>query len=179
MSEFDTNANIEIRRSARRRKSVQAFREGDKTIVSVPLNMPQDIVDQYVADLVGRLDRRQANRSDQGNLEARARRISLEFLNRDVFIDWPKPLQISWVANQNSRWGSCTPGTGVIRISDRIQPMPDYVVDCVILHELAHLFHLAHDDKFYAIANLHPKSGEAAAYLDGFSLGARLEMSFD
>jgi predicted metal-dependent hydrolase len=103
----------------------------------------------------------------------------VEFLNRDVFVDWHQPLQISWVSNQNSRWGSCTPGTGIIRISDRIQPMPDYVIDCVILHELAHLFHLAHDDKFYAIANLHPKSGEAAAYLEGFSLGARLEMSFD
>jgi predicted metal-dependent hydrolase len=57
--------------------------------------------------------------------------------------------------------------------------MPDYVIDCVILHELAHLFVLAHDDKFYSIANRHPQILEANAYLAGFGLGARLDITID
>ena len=44
-----------------------------------------------------------------------------------------------WVSNQSGRWGSCTPAEGTIRLSDKLQGMPVWVVDYVLLHELAHL----------------------------------------
>ena len=49
------------------------------------------------------------------------------------------PASVRWVTNQNGRWGSCTPADRTIRISHRIQDMPDWVIDYVLLHELAHL----------------------------------------
>ena len=50
-----------------------------------------------------------------------------------------------WVDNQQSRWGSCTPSDRSIRLSSRLQGMPAWVVDYVLVHELAHLLEPGHD----------------------------------
>ena len=55
------------------------------------------------------------------------------------------PASVRWVTNQNGRWGSCTPADRTIRISHRIQDMPDWVIDYVLLHELAHLIVPSHN----------------------------------
>ena len=54
------------------------------------------------------------------------------------------PASVRWVTNQNARWGSCTPGDRTIRLSDRLQQMPGWVVDYVLVHELAHLLEAGH-----------------------------------
>ena len=43
-----------------------------------------------------------------------------------------RPNSVRWVTNQNTRWGSCTPSEGSIRLSHRLQGMPEYVVDYVL-----------------------------------------------
>ena len=78
-----------------------------------------------------------------------------------------------WVQNQNGRWGSCTPADGTIRISDRVQEMPDWVIDYVLLHELAHLVIANHSAAFWALVGRYPKSERARGYLEGVSAGSR------
>ncbi len=73
------------------------------------------------------------------------------------------------------RWGSCTPGDRTIRLSARLQEMPAWVVDYVLVHELAHLLEPGHDAKFWAWVDRYPQAERAKGYLLGWSAAARLE----
>ena len=72
---------------------------------------------------------------------------------------------IRWVTNQEHRWGSCTPSSGVIRISHRLAEVPPFVLDYVIVHELAHLVEANHGSRFWALAERFPRSERARGYL--------------
>ncbi|HJQ04422.1 MAG TPA: M48 family metallopeptidase [Nocardioides sp.] len=85
------------------------------------------------------------------------------------------PVSVTWVSNQRSRWGSCTPGDRTIRLSERLKRMPDWVVDYVLVHELAHLLEPQHDEKFWAWVGHYPKTELAKGYLLGWSDAARVE----
>ena len=65
-----------------------------------------------------------------------------------------------WVSNQNSRWGSCTSVDRSIRLSDRLKGMPEWVVDYVLLHELAHLIEPNHSKRFWALVEAYPETDE-------------------
>jgi predicted metal-dependent hydrolase len=84
-------------------------------------------------------------------------------------------VSVTWVSNQRSRWGSCTPGDRTIRLSERLKRMPDWVVDYVLMHELAHLLEPQHDEKFWAWVAHYPKTELAKGYLLGWSDAGGLE----
>ena len=167
--------SVEVRRSARRKRSVSAFRENGKTIVVVPQRMSQKDIKEYVRELVGRLDLREQRAASTSELLERARRLSLQYLDRDVIAQHPVPVIIKWVTNQNTRWGSCTPRDGNIRISHRVRDMPEYVIDCIVLHEIIHLIELHHNAHFYAYMDRYPELERAKAYLAGYTHAARAE----
>ena len=77
--------------------------------------------------------------------------------------------------NQNSRWGSCTPGDRTIRLSARLQGMPQWVIDYVLVHELAHLLEPGHDAKFWSWVDRYPKAERAKGYLLGWSAASHVE----
>ncbi len=78
---------------------------------------------------------------------------------------------VRFVSNQNRRWGSCSPETRVIRLSDRLRVAPTWVLDAVLVHELAHLAVADHSAAFHALANRHPRQRDAGIYLDGLQAG--------
>jgi predicted metal-dependent hydrolase len=78
---------------------------------------------------------------------------------------------VRWVSNQQRRWGSCTSRTREIRISDRLRVVPGWVLDAVLIHELAHLIEPTHSARFRKLANRYPRTAEADLYLAGFTLG--------
>ena len=84
------------------------------------------------------------------------------------------PASIAWVANQNSRWGSCTPADGTIRISARVKGMPPWVLDYVILHELTHLLQPGHGREFWSLLESYPRTERARGYLEGVAATAGL-----
>ncbi len=53
--------------------------------------------------------------------------------------------------------------------------MPSWVVDYVLVHELAHLLEAGHDASFWAWVDRYPKAERAKGYLLGFSAAANLE----
>jgi predicted metal-dependent hydrolase len=85
------------------------------------------------------------------------------------------PSTVRWVSNQKQRWGSCTPADRTIRLSERLQGMPPWVVDYVIVHELAHLLEPGHDAAFWGWVDHYPHAERAKGYLLGWSAASRIE----
>jgi predicted metal-dependent hydrolase len=79
--------------------------------------------------------------------------------------DLPRPASIRWVDDMRTRWGSCTPSTGAIRLSSALAPFPDWVVDYVIVHELAHLRVAGHTAEFWRLVARYPRAERARGYL--------------
>lgn len=82
------------------------------------------------------------------------------------------PTSVRYVTNQRTRWGSCSPETGAIRISDRLRGVPQYVLDVVLIHELCHLVVPDHSAAFRALAEQAPRRIEAEAFLAGLAFAA-------
>jgi predicted metal-dependent hydrolase len=163
---------IEVRRSARRRRTVSAYREGDTTIVLLPARMSRAEEERWVDVMLERLakqERRSAGRAarSDADLERRAAELSRRFLG-----GVPKPVSVRWVSNQGSRWGSCTPVDATIRLSDRLATTPGWVIDYVLVHELAHLIEIGHGPRFYRLVDAYPKAERARGYLLGIVAGA-------
>jgi hypothetical protein len=64
-----------------------------------------------------------------------------------------------------SRWGSCT-AQGALNFSWRLIMAPDFVLDYLAAHEVAHLVHLDHSPRFWALTRrLAPHTDRAEAWL--------------
>ncbi|RZT84169.1 hypothetical protein EV383_1003 [Pseudonocardia sediminis] len=167
---------VEVRRSARRRRMVSARREGDTVIVFIPGWMSEREEHDWVAEMVRRLERSERKRRSPGRrgddaLFRRGSELSTRYLEGKA-----RPVSIRWVAPMRTRWASCTPDDGTIRVSERLRDVPGWVVDYVLVHELAHLLSAAHDEAFWAWVHRYPKAERAIGYLEGLSAAAALGM---
>lgn len=154
---------VEIRRSARRRRTVSAYRDGDRTVVLLPAKMSAAEEQRWVGIMLDRLAAQEKRRRPSDDaLAQRARELSDRYLGGRAV-----PASVRWVDNQNSRWGSCTPLDASIRLSSRLQGMPPYVVDYVLLHELAHLLVPGHGPRFWTLLAAYPRTERARGYLEG------------
>lgn len=163
--------DVEVRRSRRRKRTISARREGDKIVVLMPAHLSRTQADAAVEELVAKVRAKEQRR--QRTDDDLARRAAV--LNQRFFGGRATPDSIRWVTNQNARWGSCTPSTRTIRISHRVQQMPPWVSDYVLIHELAHLLVAGHGPDFWAWVDAFPDTERAKAYLLGWAEGARLE----
>jgi predicted metal-dependent hydrolase len=169
---------VEVRRSQRRRRTVSAYRDGERVVVLIPDRFSRAEETEWVERMLARLAAREERiRRTDNELEQRARRLTVRYLPE--YADRVSPASVSWVTNQNGRWGSCTPDDGTIRISHRIQEMPDWVIDYVVLHELAHLVVPSHSTRFWDLVARYPKSERARGYLEGISAATGLVLADD
>jgi len=98
-------------------------------------------------------------RPTDAKLEARA-----HLINRRYFggrLQWNS---IAW-ADQGRRWGSCSYMVGVIRISERAARLPEFCLDYLLVHELAHLEHADHGPAFWELVNRYALAERARGYL--------------
>jgi predicted metal-dependent hydrolase len=157
---------VEVVRSARRRKTVQARQVGGVLRVSIPASMTVADEQRWVAEMVRRMERRAA--TDGIDLVARAAALAERY-------DLPGPKSIRWATNQEGRWGSCTPADRTVRISSRLVGEPAWVLDYVIVHELAHLVVPRHDARFWKLVHRYPRTDLAR----GFLIARGLDPSLD
>lgn len=156
---------VEVRRSARRRRTVSAFREGDRLVVAIPARFTRAEEEHWVEVMRERVERSERRRRPSDTaLADRAQRLAQTYLPPGV-----RPTSVAWVENQTTRWGSCTPAHGTIRISHRVRGMPTWVLDYVLLHELAHLVVAGHGPQFWALVQRHPSTARARGFLEGWS----------
>ena len=161
----DPHDDVEVRRSRRRVSSVGAYREGGRTIVSIParftLAQEREWVDRMLERLAAK-ERRRRPSDDQ--LMARALELSEQYLNGLAV-----PASVRWASNQKQRWGSCSVEDATIRISTRVRGLPTWVLDYVLLHELAHLLHPGHGPQFWALLEPFDRTERARGFLEGVS----------
>ena len=152
---------IEVRRSARRRKTISAEIVGDALIVSIPERMSRADEAEWVARMTQRMsERKKRDRlNSDGDLARRAGELA------DRYLGGVRPSDITWVGNQKSRWGSCSPADRSIRISLSLADYPGWVRDYVIVHELAHLLVADHSDRFWDLVNRYPLTERARGFL--------------
>ncbi len=147
---------VEVVRSTRRRKTVQARVVGGVLRVHVPAHLTAEEEARWVEEMRDRVARKRS--ASHIDLPARAARLARRH-------DLPSPAEIVWSDRQQSRWGSCTVGERRIRLSNRLAECPAWVLDYVIVHELAHLAVPGHGPDFWALVKRYPLTERARGYL--------------
>jgi predicted metal-dependent hydrolase len=171
----DRPGDIEVRRSRRRRRTVTAYRDGNRTVVLIPARFSAAQEREWVDTMVARLSAQERRRRPgDADLARRARRLSERYLGALA-----RPVSVTWAANQNSRWGSCTPADGTIRLSTRLRGMPGWVIDYVLLHELAHLVEEGHGPAFWSLLAPYARTERARGFLEGFAAARDLSIAAD
>lgn len=65
------------------------------------------------------------------------------------------------VRSMKTRWGSCTPKTGAIRIARELAAYPIECLDMVVAHELVHLLEPSHNQRFHALLDTYCPNNRA------------------
>lgn len=147
---------VDIVRSQRRKRTVQARLTDGRIKVMVPAGMDPEEESRVVDSLVKRVKRKAS--SAKVDLAKRVAILSDEY-------DLPLPAGVEWSARQNRIWGSCTPGDERIRVSNRLATMPLWVLDYVLIHEMAHLDVPDHGPRFRELLNRYELAERATGYL--------------
>jgi hypothetical protein len=164
---IDTPPEVEVRISKRRKKTSEAKWVAGRIVVSVPAHLNAESRQKTVDWLVERLLTRHQLQSGLTDDDLLARAIELS----DRYLVGAHPVSVRWVTNQTARWGSCSYYSGHIRLSHRLRVVPEWVLDSVLVHEVAHLTHADHSPAFHKLAGAYPRHKEAGIFLAGYGLG--------
>jgi hypothetical protein len=150
-----TDLPVDVIRSKRRKRTVQAYVADGRLRVMIPDSLSPDEEARLVEQMTERIARKVS--SAGVDLEQRARGLAREY-------GLPAPSGIEWSDRQMRRWGSCS-SDGRIRISNRLASMPSWVLDWVLIHELAHLQEPNHGPLFKALVGRYELAERAQGYL--------------
>lgn len=152
--------DVRIITSRKRRRTVAARLRSGVLELLVPATMPHLEREHWAEVMTRRLQRRAArSRPSDERLQQRARN-----LNERHFGGRLRWTSIGF-AEMERLWGSCTFTDGAIRIARRAASLPDWVIDYLVVHELAHLVHSDHGPEFHELENRYPLSERAKGYL--------------
>lgn len=155
-----------VRRSSRRTRTVSITRRDGDLVVSVPARMTRRETDRWVQRMIEDLARKEAATTGQAvgdaDLLARAQHLAERYLEGRA-----RPRRVVWSTRQGQRWGSCTAADASLRISSRLRDMPGWVLDSVLVHELAHLLEHGHGPAFRELVERYPHTVRAEGFLDG------------
>lgn len=60
-----------------------------------------------------------------------------------------------FVQRMKTKWGSCTPDSGYIRLNTELAKKPSECLEYILVHELTHLLEPTHNERFVALMDLH------------------------
>ena len=160
---------ILVIRSARRKKSISAYRQGGRIVISIPARMSKADERAIVPEMIAKIRSQEAARTPgEEDLAARIDSLLARFAPEIT----ERPVSVTW-RSMRERWGSCTSADLTIRISDRLKLAPDYALDYVLFHEAIHLRHFDHGEAFSEILARFEEAELASAYLDGYEAAER------
>lgn len=147
---------VQVVRSTRRHKTVQARVVDGVLRVSIPAAMTAEEEAHWVDEMQRRISKKTL--AGQVDLVDRAAQLADKY-------GLPNPESIEWSSRQHTLWGSASIATGRIRISNRLAGYPSWVTGYVIVHELAHLVESHHTDAFWQLVGRYPLTERARGYL--------------
>lgn len=153
---YDRRMQVKVKRSSRRHKTVQARLVDGVLHVAIPDRFTDAEERHWVRTMERRFRHRQD--ADRIDLADRARRLVARYR-------LPSPQSIEWSGRQSTLWGSCTISSGKIRISRRAASFPRWVLDYIIVHELAHLVVPNHNRSFWKLVGRYELAERARGYL--------------
>jgi predicted metal-dependent hydrolase len=160
---------ILVIRSARRKKSISAYRQGGRIVISIPARMSKADERAIVPEMIAKIRNQEAARTPgEEDLAERIDSLLAKFAPEIT----ERPVSVTW-RSMRERWGSCTSADLTIRISDRLKLAPDYALDYVLFHEAIHLRHFDHGEAFSEILARFEEAELASAYLDGYEAAER------
>lgn len=140
----------------------------------MPTGLSKRAEADLVAEMLGKLeraDRRAAAWAERSDVELteRCARLSARWLGGAA-----APVSVRWVPSMKTRWASCTPTDGTIRVSELLRTVPSYVLDYVLVHELVHLYVAGgHNDRFWSEVRRYPRTERAMGYLEAYAVVTR------
>jgi len=167
-----SEGEIVVLRSKRRKKSISAYRQGGRIIISIPARMSKADERSVVPEMIAKI---RAQEADESPSETLLMQRAVELLELYAPEITARPKSINWRA-MRERWGSCTSVDATIRISDRLKGAPAYALDYVLFHEAIHLHYFDHGPEFKAALARFPEESRAEAYLEGFEAAERRYM---
>jgi predicted metal-dependent hydrolase len=121
---------------------LQAALKGNQVVLTVPADLEtgSDQVQHFIKKVVTEVCRKEAK--EYLPLRVQELAIQFGFIYQKVFIK-----------NLKSKWGSCS-STGNINLNLLLMLLPNYLIDYIILHELAHTLEHNHADGFWKLLNI-------------------------
>lgn len=78
-----------------------------------------------------------------------------------------------FLQRMKTRWGSCNPERGNIRLNTELVKKPRHLLEYVVVHEMAHLIEPTHGERFLALLDHHyPTWREARAELNALPIAS-------
>ena len=164
-----SEGEIVVLRSKRRKKSISAYRQGGRIIISIPARMSKADERSVVPEMIAKIRAQEAGESPSETVLMKRATELLEMYAPEITA---RPKSINWRA-MRERWGSCTSVDATIRISDRLKGAPAYALDYVLFHEAIHLQYFDHGSEFTEVLARFEDSELASAYLDGYEAAER------
>ena len=160
---------IELVRSPRRRRTYKWSLANGRVRLEVPAGLRTSEERQILAEVAERARERLARsaRPSDAELLARARTLAGRYLPQAAV----HLRSVAWSDRQDHRWGSCSTDSGAIRLSTRLHGLPEYVLEAVLVHELAHLIEPSHSRRFRALAGTYPLAERARGFLEAVDRG--------
>ncbi len=160
---------IVVIRSTRRKKSISAYRQGGRIVISIPARLSKADERAIVPEMIAKIRDQEASKTlGEAQLASKIDQLLTELAPEIT----ARPASVVW-RPMRERWGSCTSVDRSIRISDRLKLAPEYARDYVLFHEAIHLQYFDHGDEFTEVLNRFEDSELASAYLDGYEAAER------
>jgi predicted metal-dependent hydrolase len=154
-----------ILRSDKRIKTVSARIVDGVLEILAPGDISDSELTPIIAQLRSKIEKKQQKRQQRQELDNKTLAQIANRLNREYFHGRLRWETLEWSTQQNKRYGSCTPALRSIRISHRLASMPPFVLEYVVMHELAHLIEANHGPRFWQLVNQYPRTERARGYL--------------
>ena len=112
-----------------------------------------------VCERMARNNRIDHAESDRLLLE-RARRLDAEYLSGKA-----RPVDARFSTKLTSSFGNANLRTRVIQVAERLRQSPQWVIDYLLIHEMAHLIAPGHSAEFWRLVDRYRYAERAKGYL--------------
>lgn len=158
---------VKVIKSKERKRTASARLEDGVLFIRVPAKLSE----KKIKSLVEKFKRSIKRKNKLQNLEDKSWLVErAERLNKKYFGGKLKYKSIKWSGRQNKVHGSCTSRQRTIRISSRLTKVPKWVLDYVLVHELAHLVEPNHSRSFWRLVSQYKRAERARGYLMGMGV---------